>query len=308
MSKSSELHTLVFNSLDEQIAVIDREGAIVDLNAAWREYGRNNNLAAKFMCAGANYLNVLVDAGSGSDADGENFAGPARKGILEVIGGKRDSFYFEYPCHSPDEKRWFMMRVVRLADSASRFFVVAHQDITQRKLAEEEARYASLRDPLTGLANRRYFTQFLKREFQRSIRDRSSISLIELDVDHFKDYNDELGHPAGDECLVQVGLVLRELSQRPTDLAVRLGGDEFALVLGNTNVAGAKKVSDSLQKAIKGLGISNGKSGSLSISVGVASVHPHEHQDESMLLKEADEALYHAKTSGRNQVKFAESA
>jgi diguanylate cyclase (GGDEF)-like protein len=297
----SELHTLVINSLDEQVAVIDAEGSIIDVNAAWKTFGVENDLAAKFLHAGANYLNVLKN----SETDNDSIARTVREGILEVIGGKLDSFYHEYPCHSPDEKRWFMMRVVPLQDSARRFFVVAHQDITRRKLAEEKAERAAMHDPLTGLANRRYFSQFLHREFQRSIRNRSSISLIEFDIDHFKDFNDDLGHHAGDECLIQVSRVLLDLSRRPTDLAVRLGGDEFALILGDTNGAGAIRVSETLLGAINSLGISNGKSGPLSISVGVASAIPHEHQDEGILLMEADRALYKAKSAGRNQVKFS---
>jgi diguanylate cyclase (GGDEF)-like protein/PAS domain S-box-containing protein len=295
------LHTLVIDSLDEHIAVIDTQGAIVDVNGAWREFGAANGLAPEYLCGGANYLDALADTGD----DDDSFASRARLGLLEVICGERDAFYHEYPCHSPDEKRWFMMRVFPLKQSARQFFVVAHQDITQRKLAEEMAEHASLHDPLTGLANRRYFNKFLQTEFQRSIRERSSISLIELDVDHFKDFNDELGHPAGDHCLIQVGRVLLNLSQRPTDLAVRLGGDEFALILGDTNAAGARKVTDALQAAISRLGFSNGKSGELSISVGVASVHPQGNQEESLLLREADRALYDAKAAGRNQVKFS---
>ena len=301
MRDISELHTLVINSLDEQVAVIDAEGSIIDVNAAWRTFGVENDLATEFQCAGTNYLNVLKD----SETNNDSIARSVREGILEVIGGKRDSFYYEYPCHSPNVKRWFMMRVVPLKDGARRYFVVAHQDITRRKLAEEEAERAAMHDPLTGLANRRYFSQFLRREFQRSIRNRSSISLIEFDIDHFKDYNDELGHPAGDKCLIQVGRVLLDLSQRPTDLAVRLGGGEFALILGDTNVAGANSVSEALLRAINRLDISNGRSGPLSISVGVASAHPHEYQDEEMLLMEADRALYNAKSAGRNQVKIS---
>lgn len=301
MNNVSDLHTLVFNSLDEQIAVIDNKGVVVDFNSAWKNFGVENGLAEEFQCTGANYLNVLGEP----EADNARLACRIREGILEVIGGTREAFYSEYPCHSPGQKRWFMMRVFPLQDSSNRFFVVAHQDITRRKLAEEEAERAAMHDPLTKLANRRYFNQFLRREFQRSIRDRSSISLIELDIDHFKDYNDQLGHPAGDECLLKVSRVLRDLCQRPTDLAVRLGGDEFALVLGNTNVAGARKVADALLKGIHDLGIANGKTGPLSVSIGVASVHPHENQDEGNLLKEADRALYDAKYSGRDQVKFA---
>ena len=90
-----------------------------------------------------------------------------------------------------------------------------------------------MHDPLTGLANRRYFNLFLNRELRRSIRNRSAVSLIELDVDYFKDYNDEFRHLVGDQCLINVGQALLTFSRRPSDLAARLGGDEFALILGD---------------------------------------------------------------------------
>jgi diguanylate cyclase (GGDEF)-like protein/PAS domain S-box-containing protein len=294
----SALHTLVINSLEDQVAVIDEEGVIVDVNAAWTKFGVENGLSPEFACVGCNYLTVL----SASTANDDNFAGEAKQGILDVVRGKQASFYFEYPCHSPDEKRWFMMRVTRLKDNSRRFFVVSHQNITLRKLAEERVERLAMYDPLTGLANRRYFNQFLHREFQRSIRNGSAISLIELDVDHFKEYNDKLGHPAGDQCLIRVGRVLRELSHRPSDLAVRLGGDEFALILGDTDAAGSQKVTEALLKAITDLNIVFGESRLLTASVGVASINPHDQQSEEFLLKEADKALYRAKSAGRNRV------
>ena len=302
MDDLSSLHTLVINSLEEQVAVIDEEGTIVDVNAAWSRFGIENGLAPNFACVGCNYISVL----SASPANDDSFASEAKQGILDVIRGERDSFYFEYPCHSPDEKRWFMMRVTCLKDSSRRFFVVSHHNITLRKLAEERAERLAMYDPLTGLANRRYFNQFLHREVQRSIRNRSAISLVELDVDHFKEYNDELGHPAGDQCLIKVGQVLRELTHRPSDLAARLGGDEFALILADTNAVGSQKLTEALLKAISDLGIVFGDSRSLTVSVGVASMNPHQQQNEELLLNEADKALYRAKSAGRNRVVHAQ--
>lgn len=298
MDDLSALHTLVLNSLEEQVAVIDEEGNIVDVNAAWTRFGLENGLSREATCVGRNYLGVL----SAAPSDADNVVSEAEQGIVEVIRGDRESFYFEYPCHSPDEKRWFMMRVTSLKNSSRRHFVISHQNITMRKLAEERAERLAMYDPLTGLGNRRYFNQFLRREYQRGMRSRSPVSLVVLDVDHFKKYNDELGHPAGDRCLSRVGRVLREMSQRPSDLAARLGGDEFALILGDTDAAGSRKVAGALQKAIADLGLVFDGSRSLTVSVGVASMQPNEHEHEEMLLREADAALYRAKSAGRNRV------
>jgi diguanylate cyclase (GGDEF)-like protein/PAS domain S-box-containing protein len=294
----SALHTLVLNSLEEQVAVIDEAGTIVDVNAAWIQFGLENGFSKEASCIGRNYLGVL----SAAPPDADNVVGEAEQGIAEVIRGDRESFYFEYPCHSPDEKRWFMMRVTALKNSARRHFVISHQNITSRKLAEERAERLAMYDPLTGLGNRRHFNQFLRREYQRGMRNRSAISLVLLDVDNFKKYNDDLGHPAGDRCLNLVGRVLREMSQRPSDLAARLGGDEFALILGDTDAAGAREVAEALRKAIADLDLIFDGARLLTVSVGVASTHPNEERHEELLLKEADRALYRAKSAGRNRV------
>ena len=218
------------------------------------------------------------------------------------MNGNRASFHVEYACHSPTGKRWFIMRIARLKDDSRSLFVISHHNITLRKLAEERAEHLAMHDPLTGLANRRYFNQFLNREIRRSSRNRSAISLIELDVDYFKNFNDELGHLAGDQCLVNVAKVLQELSRRPGDLAVRLGGDEFALVLGDTDFAQSQKVSEAILEAVNGLRMIFGESRHVTVSVGVVSVAHDQQMSEDFLLKEADKALYRAKLAGRNRV------
>ena len=302
MQDLSALHTLVINSLEEQIAVIDQAGTIVDVNFAWTNFGVENGLSSKCACVGCNYLRVL----SASVASGDSLAGEAAQGILDVVSGKRAAFYFEYPCHSPDEKRWFMMRVTRLKDDSRSLFAISHHNITLRKLAEERAEHLAMHDPLTGLANRRHFNLFLNREMRRSIRNRSAISLIELDVDYFKDYNDEFGHLAGDQCLANVSQALLAFSRRPSDLAARLGGDEFALLLGDTDFVQSQEVAEAILKAINDLRMVFGESRQVTVSVGVASVIPCKQQNEDLLLQEADKALYRAKLAGRNRVVHAQ--
>jgi len=292
------LHTLVVNSLEEQIAVIDEAGAILDVNLAWTQFGAENGLPSRDGWAGRNYLEVLRT----SFAAGDSLAGEAARGIQEVVEGERASFYLEYPCHSPQEKRWFIMRVTRLKDDARRLFVISHQNITARKLAEERAEHLAMHDALTELANRRYFNLFLSNEMRRSIRNRSPISLLEIDVDYFKDYNDALGHLAGDRCLAGIGRALRVFARRPGDLAARLGGDEFALVLGGADVAEAQKIAEAILAAVDKLDMVFAKSRRVTVSVGLACVVPDERHDEHFLLQEADKALYRAKASGRNRV------
>jgi diguanylate cyclase (GGDEF)-like protein len=297
------LHTLVFNSLSEQIAVIDQAGTIIDVNPAWTNFGIENGVSPDYVWTGTNYLKVLT----ASHARGDSLAGAAADGIVGVVNDQRPSFYFEYPCHSPDEKRWFVMRVTCLEAASRRLFAVSHHNITRRKLAEDRAEHLAMHDPLTGLANRRNFNLTLHREFRRSRRDRSPISLIAVDIDHFKEYNDECGHIAGDHCLEQVGQVLQTFSRRPDDLAARLGGDEFALLLGTTDSVVSQTIAEAILKSFNELGMIFGESRQVTISVGVASVIAREHQQEEFLFHEADKALYRAKQAGRNRVAHADS-
>jgi diguanylate cyclase (GGDEF)-like protein len=297
----SALHTMVFNSLQEQIAVIDRAGTIVEVNSAWESFGAENGLPPDYACVGCNYLEVL----SASAASGDGSAGDAARAIMDVISGKRASVYMEYPCHGPDEKRWFMMRVTSVKGDSTDLVVISHQNITLRKLAEERAERLAMQDPLTGLANRRCFNQILSSEMRRCIRNRSIISLVEIDVDYFKEYNDELGHLAGDQCLADVGRALLAYARRPGDLAVRLGGDEFALLLGDADAAESSRIAEAIRKAIEDLGMVFGGSRQVTVSVGVATVIPDRQQCEDFLLREADRALYGAKGAGRNRVVHA---
>jgi diguanylate cyclase (GGDEF)-like protein len=297
------LHTLVFNSLDDQIALIDQAGTIVEVNSAWTNFGVENGISSDYVPVGNNYLKVL----SGSANRGDGLAREAANGILDVVNGQRASFYFEYPCHSPDEKRWFMMQVIRMRDDSRRLFIISHRNITERKLAEERAEHLAMHDPITGLANRRCFNLFLHKEFRSSIRDGSAISLIEFDVDYFKDYNDECGHLAGDQCLAEVGQALATFARRPNDLAARLGGDEFALLMGDTDFVESQRFAEAILQSINDLRIFFGESKQVTVSVGVASVIPDRHQHEEFLFKEADKALYRAKLAGRNRVVHANS-
>jgi len=131
MQDRASLHTLVIDSLEEQIAVIDQAGTIIDVNCAWVDFGIESGLPPDHAYTGLNYLDVL----RASVAAGDRLAHEAAQGILEVLSGKRACFYLEYPCHSPEEKRWFMMRATGLKGCSSSLFVISHHNITQRKLA-----------------------------------------------------------------------------------------------------------------------------------------------------------------------------
>ncbi|WP_323029374.1 diguanylate cyclase [Castellaniella defragrans] len=165
----------------------------------------------------------------------------------------------------------------------------------------------SLTDGLTGLANRRHFDEVLAQEGDRSRRDRRPMSLLMLDVDWFKYYNDQFGHPAGDVVLCQVARVLLESVRRPGDLAARYGGEEFAVILPGLDVRAAQAMAERIRARVEALGIvhSHGLSGRVTISIGVAQMDLDDAHGAETLVGQADAALYRAKAGGRNRVETA---
>lgn len=163
----------------------------------------------------------------------------------------------------------------------------------------------SLIDSMTGVPNRRSFDRILTKEWRKAIHDQSPLSLLMIDVDYFKDYNDHYGHQKGDECLKQVSRILKDNLEHWDDGIFRYGGEEFVIVLPNTPALVAEKVGESLRAAIYAAALPHEKSKTLkrvTISVGVATLNPSVRSDPKLLIETADQALYAAKKAGRNQV------
>ncbi len=156
-------------------------------------------------------------------------------------------------------------------------------------------------DGLTGLYNRRYFDQRLALEVNRSARHASNIALLFLDIDHFKRYNDRLGHPQGDQCLRQVGVCLNTAITRKSDFVARYGGEEFVVVLPDSDMAGAKVVAQRIMSGLWRLDIPHPDSPvapQVTVSIGIAAGNSASARN---LLTQADQALYQAKQQGRNR-------
>jgi diguanylate cyclase (GGDEF)-like protein len=165
----------------------------------------------------------------------------------------------------------------------------------------------AMQDGLTGLASRRFFDQTIEQEFRRAARQGRPLSLIMIDLDHFKDYNDDLGHPAGDECLRAVGRVVQGCLRRPGDVAARYGGEEFAVILPDTDAASACALAETMRQAARALALKHARSrlGVVTLSAGVASIAPRPgNPGWQILVQQADDALYAAKAGGRDMVKL----
>lgn len=198
-------------------------------------------------------------------------------------------------------------RVLRDADGGVREVVLVVRDVSERHSLRLKLERETVTDALTGLANRRAFDNALTREWSRAARHDTELSLILLDLDGFKAFNDRYGHAAGDDALRRVAAAIQGVVRRPGDLAVRYGGEELAVILPRTPAAGAARVARTLRTAIETLGVPHlgSAKGVLTASLGVATAAGPVGRTIAMpdgLLVGADGALYRAKNNGRNRV------
>jgi len=177
------------------------------------------------------------------------------------------------------------------------------EKVIELQRTKEELRQLAITDGLTGLYNYRYFKEQLLQELKRAQRHSLNISVVMIDIDHFKQYNDKNGHPAGDVVLKDIARLLRD-NIRNIDLAARYGGEEFSLILIETDKPSAKIVSEKIRKLVEDYGFayeSSQPDGKLTISTGVATF-PGDGEDFDTLVSKADQRLYLAKEAGRNLI------
>lgn len=192
-------------------------------------------------------------------------------------------------------------------------FDISERKRTEQKLVElqKELEELSFKDGLTGVANRRMFDSVLEREWDNARRNCQPLSLILLDIDYFKQYNDHYGHLQGDACLRQVGQALKATATRPRDFVARFGGEEFVLVLPETDSAAALKVAERCRGRVFREQIPHAQSdisAVLTVSMGVGTIIPG-HQDQPLAFVESvDQQLYQAKQQGRNRIASVASA
>ena len=238
-------------------------------------------------------------------------AGPAEAGALEeaLAAGATDFIA------KPPARLELLARVracLRLKRAIDRRKALEQESFEVTRLldaAYQRLQYISFLDGLTAIANRRRFDEFIELEWRRALRSATPLSLVMIDIDFFKAYNDTYGHQSGDDCLKLVAGALNTALNRPGDLAARYGGEEFAVVLAGTHRAGASAVAEALRARVEGLDIPHAGSrvsDRVTISLGVASMVPVRESSPSDLIAKADRALYEAKRAGRNRVQVAE--
>ena len=230
--------------------------------------------------------------------------------ITALKNGEAEEARFVYRQRHRDKSEIWAeaaLHVTRASDSGEIDGVVAVvRDMTAQKDLQDKLASLATTDGLTGLANRRAFDERLQEEWARARRDCTQLSLLLIDVDHFKKFNDHYGHQAGDGCLRALGRILSAHAKRPADLAARYGGEEFAVLLPNTGPDGCAEVGEGIRRALHELSMlhaQNPPSRLVTASVGAATSLPSQTTtDCSMLVAAADRALYAAKDSGRDRL------
>jgi diguanylate cyclase (GGDEF)-like protein/PAS domain S-box-containing protein len=282
----------VLDAMPEQIAVLGRYGTILMVNEAWQRFGRENGNPEP-MGFGVNYLEVCRRA---SMHRGEN-AEQARRvlaGLRTVLDGTCESFQEEYACHSPGERRWFVVTATPLTASPGGA-LVTHVDVTARKIREQEILRQAHEDPLTGLANRRHVEARALQVLAGARRTGSSAAVVAIDLDGFKAINDTFGHHAGD-------LVLRGIAERlaartsPPGLLARTGGDELVALLPGADARAAQAAVETYRAAFARPLSVEGREIQAGASLGFA-LFPEQGATFHELLRAADEAMYRAKAA-----------
>lgn len=290
----------IIDSVSSNIAVLDENFNIVFVNQSWIDFGVQNGQKRAFNWLGLNYQSSCLP----SEKDGDEFVVLAMKGLADIKEGKRHTFIMEYPCHSPGLDRWFIMRIDRFISEGLMYFVISHQDITDRVQLEQEARVLARVDGLTNIANRRTFDEFVQSEWGHCQRHNQTLSIAILDLDDFKLINDNCGHQHGDDCLKKVAKVLSMYTGRASDICARYGGEEFVLAWGNMGHEKSLELAKFILKKINNIKVrySDGKLyGRLTASIGLYTALPSLENIEQGVFN-ADELMYRAKRIGKNSI------
>lgn len=306
---SSGLDSRVLNLLDGGVIVLDQAACIVVWNG-WL-VPRSGRGAARVM----GYPLVEVCPGlRGSRVEAAVLAALADNIATAHVppNGNPSPFPLRQPGSFDGALIDQEVSVLPFDEGGARYCLIQIRDISnsadrERRLLDhaESMRARSYIDGLTGIANRRHFDVALERELRRAARARAPLSLLLIDIDAFKPYNDHFGHLQGDSCLSTVAQELAGLLKRPGDMAARYGGEEFVALLPETTIAQARSFAEAIRTHVAALGMPAAPSAPhpcVTLSIGVAAFDPLHVNEPAALVDAADKALYAAKRGGRNRV------
>ena len=302
LRESERFAQATMDALGAHICVVDVDGVILAVNQAWLNFGRGNGAHLDSITEGNNYLQVCDEA----SGEAQQTASAVADGIREVLSGYRTEYELLYPCTTPHETRWFLLKVTRFPENGPMRAVITHVDTTERERSAAQLLHLAYHDELTSLPNRALFEDRLGQAIHHAERHSCSVAVLFLDVDHFKLVNDTLGHAAGDTLLQEVGHRL-SACLRNGDTIGRVGGDEFVIILSNLlRDEDSALVVQKLMTALDSPILLDGMETFVTISVGIA-LYPRDALTGEMLIKNADTAMYTAKDAGRNNYQFYQS-
>lgn len=285
----------VLDALPDATAILNPAGIIVAVNRAWRMFAVDNGGTSAATGVGVDYLDVCARAAADGCAD----ATAVLAGLRAVLAGETVESDWEYACPSPAAGRWYTSRATPIASPAGGA-VVAHVNITRRKMSEQQLAHQASHDPLTGLANRALFTKKLTDALQPGSGQPSpaDVGVLYIDLDDFKPINDSFDHDAGDEVLLTVTHRLRAAT-RPTDTVARLGGDEFAVIAPLSTSPQLTALVDRLQSRLDEPHQLHGRRVRVGANIGSYLARRDDPPPEA--LRAADQAMYAIKRtrSGR---------
>jgi diguanylate cyclase (GGDEF)-like protein len=299
-SKDHKFHIQVLDTLPVHIAVVNTLGVVVHVNNKWLGSDCFSMIQGKhFDWIGSSFIESYVLL---ADTQGDCYH--TISGLEGVITGASDEFDSEYHCIKNSGSVWFVVHAEAMAYNEERYVIISHQEITKRKLAEQEVVRMSRTDSLTKVYNRGFFEGELDREWRFAEIEHSTLCLAILDVDNFKNINDAHGHIFGDKCLVKLGALLSDFFSESQEMVVgRYGGEEFC-ILSKLSLERFLKLYECFALALADLEVYDEKTGErvpLTLSSGIVEASPYVHRSISLCLDVADSLLYEAKRQGKNR-------
>lgn len=318
-SQANQQHGFALKMMESLVIptfVIDLNGKVIIWNAAcerltgieaWEVLGTPDHWKAFYDVQRPTLADLLIHHSNGGQAPGFDtlYSQPVQRKDADA------SLCAQNWCDMPrvGRRRYLAADASPILDNNGKLLAVVEtlRDITDEKRAQVALEQLATRDGLTGLANRRCFDQTLNAEWHRALRQQQPLSLLMVDVDNFKQYNDAYGHLGGDECLQRIAAAVAN-EMRANDLVARYGGEEFAVILPNQSLKGAAIVAERIRCRVEQLHMPNlgskadNKPHVVTVSIGAATALASVDTDPSQLVATADSALYRAKHMGRNRI------